>query len=75
MMSLDGQSVLTPLIAFEQGVQSGAWSPDGTAIVATVAEFIGAPLPLKSLVFFRPGDTQVQTIPLTFYPWGPLAWH
>jgi hypothetical protein len=75
MMSLDGQSVLKQLTAFEKAVQSGAWSPDGTAIVATVAEFLGAPLPLQELVFFRPDDTQMQTVPLTFYPWGPLSWH
>jgi Tol biopolymer transport system component len=75
MMTLDGQGELTQLTTFEQAVQAGGWSPDGTAIVMTVAEFVGAPLPLKSLVFFRPGDTEVQVLPLTFYPWGPLSWY
>jgi hypothetical protein len=74
-MSLDGQGGLSQLTAFEQAVQAGGWSPDGTAIVATVAEFVGGSLPLQALVFFRPGDTQVQVLPLTFYPWGPLSWY
>lgn len=75
MMTLDGQGDLTRLTAFEQAIQAGGWSPDGTAIVMTVAEFVGVPLPLQALMFFRPGDTQVQVLPLTFYPWGPLSWY
>jgi hypothetical protein len=75
MLTLDGQSALTRLTAFDRAVMSGTWSPDDAIIGALIPARVGGGLPLEALVVFRPGDSQSRAVPLPFVPYGPISWH
>jgi hypothetical protein len=74
-LTLDGQSTLTKLTAFDRAVVAGTWSPDGTMVGALMMAIAGGSTPLEALVVFRPGDSQATAVPLPFIPYGPISWH
>jgi hypothetical protein len=71
-LTLDGQGTLTRVTAFERAVESGGWSPDGTAIAVILFGDAGVTLP--SLGILRPGSEEAQVVQLPFRPHGPISW-